>query len=80
MFVGEKVASENLFRIASLAKPVTAVAILQCAEQGKLKRDDPVFGKDKWIPTGDLPDETSESSNGYHLPPSSPVTPAGAGE
>jgi CubicO group peptidase (beta-lactamase class C family) len=55
---GDKVGNGNLFRIASLAKPVTAVAILQFAEQGKLKLDDPVFGKDKWIPTGDLPDET----------------------
>ncbi len=33
----------SLFRIASLSKPITAVAILQWIEQGKLKLDDKVF-------------------------------------
>jgi N-acyl-D-amino-acid deacylase len=33
----------SLFRIASLSKPITAVAVLQLAEQGKLKLDDKVF-------------------------------------
>ena len=33
----------SLFRIASLSKPITAVAILQLVEQGKLKLDDRVF-------------------------------------
>ena len=34
---------DNLFRIASISKPVTAVAILQLVEQGKLKLDDRPF-------------------------------------
>ena len=34
---------ESLFRIASISKPLTAVATLQLIEQGKLKLDDSVF-------------------------------------
>jgi CubicO group peptidase (beta-lactamase class C family) len=34
---------DSLFRIASVSKPLTAVAVLQLAEQGKLKLDDKVF-------------------------------------
>jgi len=33
----------SLFRIASISKPITAVAILKLVEQGKLKLDDRVF-------------------------------------
>jgi N-acyl-D-amino-acid deacylase len=40
---GEPVQPTSLFRIASLSKPITAVAILQLVEQGKLKLDDKVF-------------------------------------
>lgn len=39
----EQVQPTSLFRIASISKPVTAVAILQLIEQGKLKFDDKVF-------------------------------------
>jgi N-acyl-D-amino-acid deacylase len=34
---------ESLFRIASVSKPITAVAVLKLAEQGKLKLDDKVL-------------------------------------
>lgn len=34
----------SLFRIASVSKPITSVAIFQLIEQGKLKLDDRVFG------------------------------------
>lgn len=37
------VSPTSLFRIASISKPITAVAILQLVEQGKLKLDDRVF-------------------------------------
>ncbi|MEX0867401.1 MAG: serine hydrolase domain-containing protein, partial [Pirellulales bacterium] len=37
------VAPDALFRIASVSKPVTAVAVLQLAERGKLKLDSPVL-------------------------------------
>lgn len=33
----------HLFRIASISKPITAVAILQLVEQGQIQLDDPVF-------------------------------------
>ena len=41
---GEKVTSEHLFRIASVSKPITAVAIFSLIEQGRLKLDDLAFG------------------------------------
>ena len=39
----EPVRLESLFRIASISKPITAVAILQLIEQKKLNLDDKVF-------------------------------------
>lgn len=38
---------DTLFRIASMTKPVTSVAVMQLAEEGKLKLEDPIT---KWIP------------------------------
>ncbi|WP_254509829.1 serine hydrolase [Anatilimnocola floriformis] len=51
----EAVSPESLFRIASISKPFTAVAILQLIEQGKLKLDDPVhkFIDDEPLLVGD---------------------------
>jgi N-acyl-D-amino-acid deacylase len=40
----------SLFRIASISKPITAVAILQLVEQGKLNFDDKVFEILKYEP------------------------------
>ncbi|MCC7475195.1 MAG: serine hydrolase, partial [Pirellulales bacterium] len=40
---GRQVKPDDLFRIASISKPITAVAILQLAEQGKLKLSDRVL-------------------------------------
>ena len=39
----EPVQPTSLFRIASVSKPITAVAVLQLVERGKLKLDDKVF-------------------------------------
>src|SRR5690606_25435213 len=39
----EQVEPESLFRIASISKPFTAVAILQLVEQGKLSLDTPIY-------------------------------------
>jgi len=43
MEAGEMVTPNSLFRIASLSKPITAVAVLQLIEQQKLALDDKVF-------------------------------------
>jgi CubicO group peptidase (beta-lactamase class C family) len=40
----ESVTPSSLFRIASISKPVTAVAVMELVEAGKLKLDDTVFG------------------------------------
>src|SRR5689334_15185276 len=40
---GEAVKPGSLFRIASLSKPFTAVAILQLVEQGRLRLEDRAF-------------------------------------
>jgi CubicO group peptidase (beta-lactamase class C family) len=48
---GERMTGDHLFRIASISKPITAVAVFLLVEQGRLKLDDKVFGK-----TGHLAD------------------------
>ncbi|MCA9140437.1 MAG: serine hydrolase, partial [Planctomycetales bacterium] len=40
---GDQVTPDSLFRIASISKPITAVAVLQLIEQGKLKLDDKLY-------------------------------------
>jgi N-acyl-D-amino-acid deacylase len=40
---GELIRPDSLFRIASVSKPVTAVAILRLVQEGKLDLDAPVF-------------------------------------
>ena len=39
----QPVQPESLFRIASISKPLTAAAVLQLVERGRLKLDEPVF-------------------------------------
>ena len=41
---GELVDAHHQFRLASVSKLVTAIAIMQLSENGKLNLDDPVFG------------------------------------
>ena len=45
--VGDHVTSETIFRIASMTKSFTALAILKLRDEGKLTLEDPVA---KWIP------------------------------
>lgn len=44
---GKPMTRDNLFRIASMTKPITSVAALMLMEQGKLRLDDPIT---KWAP------------------------------
>src|SRR5690349_11554211 len=44
---GRPLAQDALFRIASMTKPVTSVALMQLVEQGKLSLDDPAS---KYLP------------------------------
>ncbi len=44
----QKVAPTSLFRIASLSKPITAVAVLQLVERGRLHLEDNVFDVLNW--------------------------------
>lgn len=51
--------ADSLFRIASISKPFTAVAVLQLVERGKLRLDDRAFDLLKLAPVvakGDAPD------------------------
>jgi CubicO group peptidase (beta-lactamase class C family) len=41
---GERLTGANLFRIASVSKPITATAIFTLIERGKLRQQDKVFG------------------------------------
>src|SRR3954468_24519784 len=41
------VQGESVFRIASMTKPITAVAVLSLAEDGVLRIDDPL---ERWLP------------------------------
>ena len=40
----ERATTQSRFRLASVSKPITAIAILRLAEQGKLRLSDRVFG------------------------------------
>ncbi|HET6883349.1 MAG TPA: serine hydrolase domain-containing protein [Pirellulales bacterium] len=54
------VAPKALFRIASVSKPITAVAVLQLVERGLLKTDDKVLdllGLSPYLQAGTKPDE-----------------------
>ena len=44
---GRPLTSDALFRIASMTKPVTSVALMQLVEQGKIGLDDPA---EKYLP------------------------------
>lgn len=51
---GRKAEANSLFRIASISKPITAVAVLQLADAGKVSLDEPVLNfvrikPEKWL-------------------------------
>jgi CubicO group peptidase (beta-lactamase class C family) len=60
--LGERVAVTSLFRIASVSKPITSVAIFTLIEKGQLLLEDRVFGKD-----GILGIQFGEQPYGKHI-------------
>jgi CubicO group peptidase (beta-lactamase class C family) len=44
--ISERAGTGHLFRIASVSKPVTSIAIMKLVQEGKLSLNDKVFGKD----------------------------------
>ncbi len=46
---GEAVTPRHLFRMASIAKPITAVMIMRLIEQGQLTLTNTVFGTNGWL-------------------------------
>jgi CubicO group peptidase (beta-lactamase class C family) len=59
----QKLTTGHTFRIASVSKPLTSVAIFGLMEQGKLKADDKVFGPDGLLTVDsakDLPPKVAE--------------------
>ena len=66
----EPVEPTSLFRIASISKPVTAVAVLQLVERGKLKLDDKIFSilkHEPFLPEGAKVDPRLDQITILHL-------------
>ena len=60
----------SLFRIASISKPFTAVAVLKLIEEKKLRLDAPVWGLldlPSWVPGGKNSDERWKQITARHL-------------
>lgn len=62
-------AKDDLFRIYSMTKPITAIAAMQLYEQGKFQLSDPIS---KWVP--ELAELTVMTSDGSLEPAQSAVT------
>ena len=61
---------DSLFRIASISKPVTAVAVLRLVEQGRLSLDDrvaPLLQVEPFLPGGRKPDPFLDKITVRHL-------------
>ncbi len=77
--------NDNLFRIASISKPITLVALLKLMDEGKLKMDDTVFGPDGVlgedfgpVPSGSGKDKITirhliEHKSGFQNDPTDPM-------
>ena len=69
---GEPVQPQSLFRIASVSKPLTAMAILRLVEQGRLDLDASAFGL--LGPPGAAAGRAGRSTDlGRHDPPATPT-------
>ncbi len=60
---GEPASPNHLFRIASVSKPLTALAIMKLVEQGKVKLTDKVFGANGILNTYTIPNTNPQVAN-----------------
>jgi CubicO group peptidase (beta-lactamase class C family) len=66
---------DDIFRIASMTKAVTSVAIMQLYEQGKLGLDDPVHNYIPAFKNSNVLDQFNEKDSSYTaVPAKSPIT------
>lgn len=65
MDIGKPMEPNTIFRIASMTKPITSVAVMMLYEEGYFQLDDPIS---KFIPEfNDLKVFSSKDSNGIHV-------------
>lgn len=61
------IAEDTIFRIASMTKPVTSLAVLQLAEEGRILLNDPVEAYLPEFKNGKVLEEVPDSSDGFRL-------------
>ena len=61
------IAEDTIFRIASMTKPVTSLAVLQLAEEGRILLNDPVEAYLPEFKNGKVLEEIPDSSDGFRL-------------
>ena len=61
------IAEDTIFRIASMTKPVTSLAVLQLAEEGRLLLNDPVEAYLPEFKNGKVLEEVPDSSDSFRL-------------
>ena len=66
---GDSLERSDIFRIYSMTKPVTSVAVMILVEEGKVALDDPVS---KFVP--EFADVTVLTDGGDRVPPAGPIT------
>ena len=69
MEAGDPLEPDDIFRIYSMTKPITTVAVMTLIEEGKVSLDDPVS---KFIP--EFGDVTVLRDDGDRVPPTGPIT------
>jgi len=72
-FGGAPMASDSIFRLASITKPITAAAVMMLVEDGRIALDDPVA---RWLPELAQPSvvRTPDSPVGDVVPAARPIT------
>ncbi len=64
---GRPIAEDTIFRIASMTKPVTSLAVLRLAEEGRLLLNDPIQAYLPEFKDGKVLEEVPDSSDAFRL-------------